>query len=208
MNLIFLGPPGAGKGTQAKMLSEQMGIPHISTGDIFRTNIKGETELGLKAKEYIDKGLLVPDDVTNNMVKNRLSESDSGYILDGYPRTINQADFLSDIEVIDKVVNFTLSEEEVIKRISGRRTCRKCGSIFHIMWKAPKEEGVCDDCGAELIQRSDELPETVKNRLVVYNRETAPLIEYYQDKGLIADIDASPKIEEIFVVLKSTLNIQ
>ncbi|MBN2422990.1 adenylate kinase [Candidatus Woesearchaeota archaeon] len=200
MKLIFLGPPGAGKGTQAEKLSKELAIPHISTGDIFRENIKNQTELGVKAKSFIDQGLLVPDEVTNNMVKNRLNKEDcsNGYILDGYPRTVNQADFLSVIQDIDKVINFTLSDEQIIKRISGRRTCKKCGAIFHIMWKKPKKQGICDNCGSQLVQRSDEMPETVKKRLDVYNQQTSPLINYYKKKDLLVNVDASPSIDEIF----------
>ncbi|MFH0874837.1 MAG: adenylate kinase [archaeon] len=205
MKLIFLGAPGVGKGTQADLVSKQKKIPHISTGDIFRSNIKNATPLGKKAKEFMDKGYLVPDDVTNNMVKDTLTDMKSGYILDGYPRTIAQADFLSKIEKIDKVINFTLPESEIVKRISGRRTCKGCQSIYHTIWNPPKKEGVCDKCNGELIQRTDELPATVKKRLDVYNKETAPLIDYFKKKKLLAEIDASPKIEEITKALLKIL---
>ncbi len=202
MRLIFLGPPGSGKGTQAELLADKLDIPHISTGDIFRDNIKKETDLGKKAKEYIDKGQLVPDHVTNYMVKGRLEKLD-GYILDGYPRTIPQAKFLDCIQDIDKVVEFELSDKEVIKRISGRRTCKKCGAMYHIVWNPPKKKGVCDECGSALIQRSDDKPETIKKRLEVYKKQTAPLIDYYSDK--LIKIDASPSIEKIHAVVMRRL---
>ncbi len=204
MKLIFLGPPGSGKGTQAKILSEKIGIPQISTGDIFRTNIKNKTELGIKAQEYNDKGILVPDEITNNMVKERLEKEDcsKGYILDGYPRTINQAEFLDNIQVIGKVINFELSEEEVVKRISGRRTCLNCGAMYHIMFKKPQKENVCDKCSNEIIQREDDKPEAVIKRLEEYHKKTEPLINYYTVKKLIINVDASPSIEEVSVVVE------
>ena len=199
MKLIFLGPPGAGKGTQAKILSKKINIPQISTGDLFRENLKNKTELGIKAKEFMDKGLLVPDEVTNAMAKNRLEKDDcqQGYILDGYPRTVPQAEFLDSVQEIDKVINFKLNEEEVIKRISGRRTCSKCGEMFHLMYKKPQKENICDVCSGELTQRIDDKPEAVKKRLEVYKKQTEPLIEYFTNQGKILNINAFPKIEEI-----------
>lgn len=197
--LVFLGPPGAGKGTQAKIISEKLGIPHISTGDIFRENIKNQTPLGKKASEYISKGFLVPDEVTNEMVKDRLSKDDSkkGFILDGYPRTIPQAEFLSKIVRLDKVINFQLDEKEIIKRISGRRTCKNCGIPYHIEYMKPKVNGKCDKCSGDLIQRDDEKPEVVKNRLEVYEKQTSPLIEYYKEKGMLENVDSKPDIKVI-----------
>jgi adenylate kinase len=205
--LVFLGPPGSGKGTQAKILSEKLKIPHISTGDIFRANIKGEIDLGKKASEYMNKGLLVPDEVTNAMVAKRLKEEDckKGFILDGYPRTIPQADFLDSISKIDKVINFELGDDEIIKRISGRRTCKNCGVAYHIVFLKPKKKGICDKCNSELIQRDDEKPEVVKKRLEVYKKQTEPLIGYYQKKKILVDIDAFPRIEEISKEVKSSL---
>jgi adenylate kinase len=199
MKLIFLGPPGAGKGTQAKILAENIQIPQISTGDIFRLNIKNKTELGLEAIKYTDKGLLVPDEVTNAMVKDRLENDDcvKGYILDGYPRTINQAEFLSKIQNIDKVVNFQLSDDEIIRRISARRTCLNCGAMYSLSYKPPVKENVCDKCSSEIVQREDDKPNAVKKRLEVYNKQTEPLIDYYEEKGLLVNIDASPGIKEI-----------
>lgn len=199
MRIIFLGPPGSGKGTQAKLLSERQGIPHISTGDIFRMNIKGGTELGKKASEFMNKGLLVTDEITNAMVEKRLQEKDceKGFILDGYPRTVPQAEFLGKISGIDKVINFVLGDEEIIRRISGRRTCPNCGAGYHTEFLRPKKEGMCDKCGAKLSQRDDEKPEVVRKRLEVYNTQTAPLIEYYKGKGTLMEIDALPSINEV-----------
>ncbi|MCM2326143.1 MAG: adenylate kinase [Candidatus Woesearchaeota archaeon] len=205
--LIFLGPPGAGKGTQAKILSKKLHIPHISTGDIFRENIKNQTELGKKASEYMNEGLLVPDEVTNDMLKERISRQDCkiGYVLDGYPRTIAQADFLSKISKIDRVINFMLADEEIIKRISGRRTCKTCGTPYNIEFMRPKKTGICDKCLTPLVQRDDEKPEIVKKRLEVYEAQTAPLIEYYQKKKLLVDIDAFPKIEEVALAVEKMI---
>jgi adenylate kinase len=198
MNYIFLGAPGVGKGTQADLLAKKIGIRHISTGDMFRENIRNQTLLGKEAKSFIDKGQLVPDFVTNNMVKDTVSRETKGVILDGYPRTVNQADFLSSIVQIDKVINFTLPESEIIKRISGRRTCRNCQTVYHVVWNPPKKEGICDKCNGELIQRTDEIPETVRSRLDVYRNQTAPLIDYYRNKKLLVNIDASPSIDDVF----------
>ncbi len=209
MKLIFLGPPGAGKGTQAKILSKKMNIPQVSTGDLFRENLKNETELGIEAKKYMDKGLLVPDKVTNAMAKKRLERDDckEGYILDGYPRTIPQAEFLDSVQDIDKVVNFELTEEEVVKRISGRRTCMSCGEMYHLMFKKPQKENTCDKCGSELTQRADDKPEAVKKRLEVYRKLTEPLIKYYTMQNKIINISAMPGIEEIAQEVEERLGI-
>ncbi|MEM2139169.1 MAG: adenylate kinase [Candidatus Woesearchaeota archaeon] len=205
MNIIFLGAPGTGKGTQAKLLSEELKIPHISTGDIFRENIKNQTELGKKASEFINKGLLVPDEITNEMIKERLIKDDckNGFILDGYPRTIAQAEFLKKITKIDKIINFELDDEEIIKRISGRRTCLNCNSVYNIYSAKPKKENICDRCGLELKQREDEKPEVVKKRLEVYKNETKPLLLYYKKE--ILNINSEKKINEIFLKLKEYL---
>ncbi len=199
MKLIFLGPPGSGKGTQAKILAEKLKIPHISTGDIFRVNIKNQTVLGRKASEFMNQGLLVPDEITNAMVKNRLNDKDTkeGFILDGYPRTIPQAEFLDNIIKIDKVINFELDDNEVVKRISGRRTCKNCGSAFHIIFLKPKKENICDKCNNDLAQRDDEKPDVVKKRLDVYKKQTEPLIDYYKKKKVLVDVSAYPSIEDI-----------
>lgn len=210
MKLVFLGPPGAGKGTQAKIISSESGIPHISTGDIFRYNIKNQTELGKKASEYMNKGFLVPDEVTNEMVEKRLSEPDceKGFILDGYPRTIPQAEFLDSVILLDRVINFELDESEIIKRISGRRTCKNCGSVYHILFSKPKKENHCDKCGSELVQRDDEKPEVVKKRLEVYRTQTEPLISYYKKKKLLANVDAYPDIPQVSKSVRHTLGIR
>jgi len=209
MKLIFLGPPGSGKGTQAKILSNNVNIPQISTGDLFRENIKNKTELGIKAQSFMDQGYLVPDEVTNGMAKERLERNDceSGYILDGYPRTIPQAKFLDTVQNIDKVVNFELNEEEVVKRISGRRTCKTCGEMFHLMFKKPQKEGICDKCSNGLIQRPDDAPESVKVRLEVYKKQTEPLIEFYKDQGKILNVSALSSIDEIDSKVKEVLEL-
>ncbi len=199
MKLIFLGPPGAGKGTQAKLISEKFSVPHISTGDIFRKNIKEQTLLGKKAAEYNNKGLLVPDSITNAMVEKRLEEKDckKGFILDGYPRTIPQAEFLESIQQIEKVINLELVDKEIIKRISGRRTCKNCQSSYNIFSLKPKIDNVCDKCNGELVQREDEKPEIVRKRLEVYKKQTEPLIEYYKGKNDLCNVDAYPKIADV-----------
>ena len=205
MKIIMLGEPGAGKGTQAMRMTEKYQIPHISTGDIFRANIKAETELGKEAKTYIDKGLLVPDCVTENMVLDRISQPDcnGGYILDGYPRTIPQADFLWDAlaakgEAIDYAINIRVSDDAIIERIAGRRACPKCGSTYHLAYAAPEREGLCDKCGAELYLRDDDRPETVKKRLEVFHEISEPLIKYFNAKGVLHTVDGTQEMEQVF----------
>jgi len=206
MKIIMLGPPGSGKGTQAVLISKQYSIPHISTGDIFRENIKGQTNLGIKANEFIRKGNLVPDDVTIGLVKDRLSQDDcTDFILDGFPRTIEQAKAIEDAGV-KIVLNIEVSDEEVIKRLSGRRTCKKCGENFHLMYKVPTQEGICDKCGSELYQREDDMEETVKHRLVVYQKQTQPLIDYYEKKGIVKNVNGEQEIDKIFEDIKEILN--
>ncbi|ACM60819.1 adenylate kinase [Caldicellulosiruptor bescii] len=192
MRLILLGAPGAGKGTQAEYLSKRFSIPHISTGDILRENVKNETELGKKAKEYMDKGLLVPDEIVIEIVKDRLSKEDckNGFLLDGFPRTIAQAEALDKVleelgQKIDKVLNIEVPDEKILERMSGRRICKNCGASFHVIYRPPQKEGVCDVCGGELYQREDDKEETVKKRLEVYHAQTQPLIDYYKAKGLL-----------------------
>ena len=205
MKIIMLGEPGAGKGTQAMRMTEKYQIPHISTGDIFRANIKAETELGKEAKTYIDKGLLVPDSVTENMVLDRISQPDcnGGYILDGYPRTIPQADFLWDAlaakgEAIDYAINIRVSDDAIIESIAGRRACPKCGSTYHLAYAAPEREGLCDKCGAELYLRDDDRPETVKKRLEVFHEISEPLIKYFNAKGVLHTVDGTQEMEQVF----------
>lgn len=194
MNLIFLGPPGAGKGTLAVKAAEKYKIPHISTGDIFRTAIKNKTELGVKVKAIIDAGDLVSDDLTVALVKDRLAQDDTknGFILDGFPRTIPQAEALEHITKIDAAVNFDIADEAVVERLSGRRVCKECGTNFHVMFNKTKIEGKCDKCGGELYTRDDDKIEAIKNRLVVYRKSTAPLINFYKVKENLVDIDARP----------------
>jgi len=191
MKLVFFGPPGAGKGTQAGRVSEKLGIPHISTGDMFRANISQGTPVGLKAKAYIDKGLLVPDEVTLEMVRERLAQDDcaKGMILDGFPRTLEQAKALSDIVEIDAVISLEASDEFIANRIVGRRVCKACGCTTHV--ELVENEHVCPECGGELIQRADDKPETVLSRLKVYHEQTSPLEAYYREKGILYSVDAT-----------------
>ncbi len=204
MNLIFLGPPGAGKGTIASIVKEAFSVPHISTGDLFRANIKNETELGKQVKEILASGNLVPDEITIKMVENRLKEDDakSGYILDGFPRTVAQADALKGMSNVDYVINFVLDRETILKRLSGRRVCKSTGRTYHILYNPPKVEGIDDETGEPLIQRDDDKEEAILNRLEVYEKSTAPLIDYYRAENLLIDLDASKSPEEIFEDLK------
>ncbi|MBC7330638.1 adenylate kinase [bacterium] len=201
--VILLGAPGAGKGTHAKRLSSLLGIPHISTGDIFREEMEKNSELGQEVRRYVESGELVPDDVVNLIVKNRLSQDDckKGFILDGYPRTLQQAETLEQIlkELslpLKKVINLVVSEEEIIRRLSGRRICRNCGAIFHIINMPPKKEGICDYCGGELYQRDDDKPEAIRHRLAVYHRQTEPLIRFYEEKGLLVNVNCEVPLEQ------------
>ena len=208
MRMVFCGPPGAGKGTIAKLAKDYYGIPHISTGDLFRDNIKNETALGLKVKSILASGGLVPDSITIEMVRNRLAEPDcnKGFILDGFPRTIPQADALAEMTDLDAVIDFQLSREEVVKRLSGRRLCPSTGRSYHIIFNPPKVAGKDDETGEDLIQRPDDREEAIVHRLEVYDEQTAPLIDYYTKKGLIKEIDASPKPSEVFELLKKSLS--
>lgn len=205
MKIIMLGAPGAGKGTQAKMIAAKYGIPHISTGDIFRANIKNGTELGAKAKEYMDKGLLVPDELVVDLVIDRFKEPDceNGYVLDGFPRTIPQAEALDKAltaigESVDYAINVEVPDENIINRMGGRRACVGCGATYHIVYSPTKVEGKCDTCGADLIIRDDDKPETVKNRLSVYHEQTQPLIDYYTNKGIARDVDGTVDMKDVF----------
>ncbi len=205
MKIIMLGAPGAGKGTQAKMIAEKFGVPHISTGDIFRANIKEGTELGIEAKKYMDQGLLVPDELTVKILLDRVAKEDcaGGYVLDGFPRTIPQAEVLDAAldklnEKIDYAVNVDVPDENIVKRMSGRRACLKCGATFHIEHIPPKQEGICDSCGGELVLRDDDKQETVQNRLKVYHDQTQPLIDYYAKKGVLKSVDGTVEMQKVF----------
>lgn len=205
MNIIIMGLPGAGKGTQAEKIIQEFQIPHISTGDMFRLAMKQETELGLKAKSYMDNGDLVPDEVTIGIVKERLSQSDAkdGFLLDGFPRTIEQAEALNDImkelnTSIDRTIFIDVPEEELMNRLTGRRICSSCGKAYHLVFNPPKVEGVCDLDGAKLYQRDDDNPDTVANRLEVNVKQTQPLIDFYKDQGVFVNVDGARDIDEVF----------
>jgi adenylate kinase len=199
MNIVILGPPGVGKGTYAGFLSKKYGIPKISVGDLFRSAIKNRTELGKQIKDYVSSGELVPDETVIELVKNRLEEPDckNGFLLDGYPRTVPQAEAMMNFKKVDVALNFVAPDEVIMERIGGRRTCSKCGAIYHIKNVPPTIEGICDRCSGRLVQRSDEKPDVIKNRLVVYREKTKPVADYLRKKGLLVDIDAHYDIEEI-----------
>ncbi len=212
MKIIMLGAPGAGKGTQAIKLSEKYSIPHISTGDIFRANMKKETELGKKAKVYIDQGFLVPDELVVDLVVDRLKEADckKGYVLDGFPRTIPQAEALDNAltavkQSINYAINISVPDQNIVKRMSGRRACLECGATYHIDFAPPTKEDVCDHCHGNLILRDDDKPKTVQKRLDVYHKQTQPLIDYYMDKKLLVNIDGTQDIEDVFSAIVKIL---
>ena len=212
MKIIMLGAPGAGKGTQAKKIAEKYHIPHISTGDIFRANIKGGTALGMKAKAFMDQGQLVPDEITIGMLMDRIQEADcaDGYVLDGFPRTIPQAESLTSAlkergESVDFAVNVDVPDENIVNRMSGRRACVSCGATYHIVYNPPKQEGICDVCGEKLVLRDDDKPETVQKRLSVYHDQTQPLIEYYNAAGVLANVDGTQDMEKVFQDIVSVL---
>ena len=212
MKIVMLGAPGAGKGTQAKMIAEKYGIPHVSTGDIFRANIKNGTELGKEAKQYMDQGKLVPDELTVKILLDRVAKDDckNGYVLDGFPRTIPQANVLDEAltklgDKIDYAVNVDVPDENIINRMGGRRACVACGATYHVVYNAPKTEGICDVCGKELIIRDDDQPETVKNRLNVYHEQTQPLIDFYEAKGVLKSVDGTVDMKDVFAAIVEIL---
>lgn len=212
MKIIMLGAPGAGKGTQAKMIAEKYSIPHISTGDIFRYNIKNGTELGKEAKKYMDQGLLVPDELTVKILLDRVAQDDckNGYVLDGFPRTIPQAEVLEEAltklgDRIDYAINVEVPDENIVKRMGGRRACVNCGATYHIEHVPPKKKGICDNCGSELILRDDDKPETVKNRLSVYHKQTQPLIDFYNGKGVLRTVDGTVDMKDVFNAIVAIL---
>ena len=213
MKIIMLGAPGAGKGTQAKMIAKEYGIPHISTGDIFRANIKEGTELGKEAKTYMDAGQLVPDELTVKILLDRVAKEDckDGYVLDGFPRTIPQAEVLDEAltklgDKIDFAIDVDVPDENIVRRMGGRRACVTCGATYHIEHVPPKTEGICDTCGSELILRDDDKPETVSNRLKVYHDQTQPLIEFYTKKGVLKSVDGTIDMMDVFASIKAILN--
>ena len=204
MRVVLVGPPGAGKGTQAQFIASNLSIPKISTGDIFRANVSGGTELGRLAKEYMDRGDLVPDEVTVAMVRDRLGEEDAqgGFLLDGFPRNVPQAEILKKMLAewglsLDVVLELVVDDEEVVRRLAGRRTCRSCGKVWHVDFDPPSQEGVCDACGGRLFQRDDDREDTIRHRLEVYQEQTAPLISFYADEGILVGVDATGPVEEI-----------
>lgn len=208
----MLGAPGAGKGTQAEMLAKKYDIPHVSTGDIFRMNIKNGTELGMEAKKYMDQGLLVPDELTVRILLDRVAREDcrNGYVLDGFPRNIPQADVLDEAlsklgDKIDYAINVDVPDENIIRRMGGRRACLSCGATYHIEHVPPKKEGICDKCGQELVLRDDDKPETVKNRLQVYKEQTQPLIDFYTKKGVLHNVDGTKDMNEVFEAIVAIL---
>lgn len=205
MKIIMLGAPGAGKGTQAKMIAEKYGIPHVSTGDIFRANIKNGTELGKEAKGYMDAGKLVPDELTVKILLDRVAQDDckNGYVLDGFPRTIPQANVLKEAlakqnDKIDYAINVDVPDENIVRRMSGRRACVTCGATYHIEHVPPKTEGICDKCGSALILRDDDKPDTVLNRLKVYHDQTQPLIDFYKNEGILKEVDGTIDVKDVF----------
>lgn len=204
MRLVLVGPPGAGKGTQAEFISAHLGVPKISTGDIFRANVSQGTSLGQEARKYMDAGDLVPDEITVGMVRDRLAEDDTakGFLLDGFPRNVPQAQTLDDLLLeagipLDVVLELVVDDDEVVRRLSGRRTCRKCGHIWHVDFDPPSVEGVCDICAGELFQRDDDQPETIRHRLEVYYEQTAPLVSYYAEHGILVGIDAMGPVDDV-----------
>ena len=205
MKIIMLGAPGAGKGTQAKMIADKYGVPHISTGDIFRANIKNGTELGMEAKKYMDQGLLVPDELTVRILLDRVAQDDckNGYVLDGFPRTIPQAEALTEAlekmgQKVDFAIDVNVPDENIVKRMGGRRACVTCGATYHMVYAPTKKEGICDTCGGELILRDDDKPETVQKRLNVYHDQTQPLIDYYTSQGILRTVDGTVDIDDVF----------
>lgn len=212
MNVVLLGPPGAGKGTQAARIVEKYNVPHISTGDIFRANIKAGTELGKRAQEYMNRGELVPDELVVEIATDRLAADDckEGFLLDGFPRTVFQAEKLDEFMAskgreIEHVLNIEVGRDDLMARLTGRRVCKSCGASFHVVNIPPKQEGICDNCGAELVQRADDNEETASNRIEVYNRETKPLIDYYEKAGNIVNIDGGKAAEDVFAAIADRL---
>ncbi len=214
MKIVMLGAPGAGKGTQAKMIAAKYAIPHISTGDIFRANMKNGTELGAKAKQYMDQGLLVPDELTLEMIMDRFAEPDcaGGYVLDGFPRTIAQAEALTKSledkgDKLDYAIDVAVPDENIVTRMSGRRACVACGGTYHLVYNPTKQEGICDACGGELMVRADDMPETVQKRLTIYHEQTQPLIDYYANAGILKTVDGTQDVQKVFEDIEAILSV-
>ncbi|HBG23435.1 MAG TPA: adenylate kinase [Peptococcaceae bacterium] len=210
MRMLIMGPPGAGKGTQAAQITSFCGILHISTGDMFRAEIKESTELGKKLKSYLDSGQLVPDEVTVKVIEKRLQKPDceKGFLLDGFPRTVPQAEALDGIlgkDGLDLIINISVDSAALLERLTGRRVCKQCGKTYHLLYQPPQDEGVCDNCGDELYQRSDDTWETVSNRLEVYQNQTAPLLDYYAQRGIVRDINGEQSIDDVFQEIKKVI---
>lgn len=215
MKIVMLGAPGAGKGTQAKMIAAKYAIPHISTGDIFRANMKNGTELGAKAKQYMDQGLLVPDELTLEMIMDRFAEPDcaGGYVLDGFPRTIAQAEALTKSledkgDKLDYAIDVAVPDENIVTRMSGRRACVACGGTYHLVYNPTKQEGICDACGGELMVRADDMPETVQKRLAIYHEQTQPLIDYYANAGILKTVDGTQDVQKVFEDIEAILAVE
>ncbi|MFZ5391123.1 MAG: adenylate kinase [Patescibacteria group bacterium] len=205
---VIIGPQGSGKGTQAKRLAAGFGLVHISTGEIFRQAVSSGSDLGQQVKKVIDQGQLMPDDITNHLVATRLKESSQGFILDGYPRTLAQAEFLYKLEPGILVINLDLPDEEAVARIAGRRNCLKCGAVYHIDYQPPKKEGICDNCGANLSQRDDDVPEVIRQRLQTYHNQTEPLLNFYKQKGVLLTIDGRPAIDKVGQSIENNLQLK
>ena len=203
--IVLLGPPGSSKGTQAERLEDELGFVRLSTGDLLREAVRKQTELGKQAKEFMDKGQLVPNELVIGLMKERIDNMEGGYILDGFPRTVEQADVLESITSIDHAINLDVDDEELVSRLTKRRSCPECNAVFHLLYKPPKTEGVCDRCNGELYQRSDDTEETVRNRLKVYRESTFPLIEFYEKRGVLRNIDGIGDIDDIFQAIKALL---
>ncbi len=203
--IVLLGPPGAGKGTQGEKLTDEFGYVRLSTGDMLREAVRNGTELGKKAKEYMDSGALVPNDLIINLMKEKIATVKGGVLLDGFPRTVEQADALGEVMNVDLALNFDVPDEELISRLTKRRSCPNCNAVYHLVTKKPAKDGICDKCGAELYQRDDDKEETVKNRLEVYHKNTQPLIDYYEKKGVLTTIPSTGSIDEIFELVKKAI---
>ncbi|MCS6936736.1 MAG: adenylate kinase [Candidatus Bipolaricaulota bacterium] len=203
--IVFLGPPGAGKGTQAVRLAQELGVPHIATGDLLRAEVQNQTELGMRAKSYMDRGELVPDELVVAMIRGRLEKA-SGFVLDGFPRNLSQAQLLNGVTRVERAVLFSLSREEIVKRLSARRLCPQCGQIYNLLARPPKHDEICDACHTRLMQRSDDRPEVIENRVDIYTREIQPVLEFYQNQSVLREVDARGSVEEVYRAVKAAVS--